>query len=583
MYKKYLAAHFDRPGSNLSSAFLYLNVFCPARSYDVNVEPAKDDVLFVQPDLVLDGVECLLKGLYGEILQTSSSRAVAPGKVAGSENFDKLLNGGRRSPVQDHLPTEADTHFVDSLDEGSTLRGNEDWDGVMALEQEEAELRRADVSNPWTFAKMNAPIRRNSSSPQKRQLLSPERETHINLQIANLPVHATHGSESPTSPSSPIPFPYPLTARHRRQVDQTGDGENMETSDANQNLDSWLKSPNARSDRRDGANQRGGMTAQNEFVPATSLTVGTRICDIPEAASNRHRKGSPIKRKSPDQQSSAPERLWFGHTPRASASPKRNRDESPCSASQVSGTPTLGQHGDQSEAHSISRSPDSGYVHVDLASVMDYEQRKADAMRDHRLQGKSKRQLAASLPNPPFALSLSFLPSPQSSPVASSPHQNRYNKARAALSMPTRALRDPEDLAEEQAMSAFEDRELRTHPTRGLDRSKAHARPQELPLESIDPNACTRDLVKSISATHVITMRALKLLTCSDPYLDSQNDMERCGFKESVASIAAMGCSRLWSQALARMVKTDSTSRMNLEGMLEHDISNALAKLVTSE
>ena len=40
---------------------------CPTGSYDANVEPAKDDVLFTDPEKFLEVVEAFFKSVYGQL------------------------------------------------------------------------------------------------------------------------------------------------------------------------------------------------------------------------------------------------------------------------------------------------------------------------------------------------------------------------------------------------------------------------------------------------------------------------------------------------------------------------------------
>ena len=50
----------------LSPSFLALLIFCPLGTYDVNVEPGKDDVLFDSQFLILSAIEDLFKEVYRE-------------------------------------------------------------------------------------------------------------------------------------------------------------------------------------------------------------------------------------------------------------------------------------------------------------------------------------------------------------------------------------------------------------------------------------------------------------------------------------------------------------------------------------
>lgn len=88
-FRKRLGDHFARGHSqNLPrDPFIRLNIRCPPGSYDVNVEPSKDDVLFSDEQLVLGRFESFLSSIYFtsepcDLLQPSSiSRATTDGKV----------------------------------------------------------------------------------------------------------------------------------------------------------------------------------------------------------------------------------------------------------------------------------------------------------------------------------------------------------------------------------------------------------------------------------------------------------------------------------------------------------------------
>lgn len=65
LYKSYFKSASSAPG--LSDPFVYLNICCPPSTYDPNIEPAKDDVLFHDGDAVVKVVEKMLARFYGEL------------------------------------------------------------------------------------------------------------------------------------------------------------------------------------------------------------------------------------------------------------------------------------------------------------------------------------------------------------------------------------------------------------------------------------------------------------------------------------------------------------------------------------
>ncbi|KAL4985885.1 hypothetical protein BDW68DRAFT_189333 [Aspergillus falconensis] len=68
LYKTYLRSAASRDGLSppITDPFLCIHILCPEGTYDVNVEPSKDDVLFEDQQAVLSLVEDLLRDTYGD-------------------------------------------------------------------------------------------------------------------------------------------------------------------------------------------------------------------------------------------------------------------------------------------------------------------------------------------------------------------------------------------------------------------------------------------------------------------------------------------------------------------------------------
>lgn len=79
--------------------FLYLNIACPPGSYDANVEPAKDDVLFVNADLLLGIVDRWFDSIYGEV-QPNPSKPSAKIVSALKPRDIELLLARKEAPVE---------------------------------------------------------------------------------------------------------------------------------------------------------------------------------------------------------------------------------------------------------------------------------------------------------------------------------------------------------------------------------------------------------------------------------------------------------------------------------------------------
>lgn len=80
-------------------AFLYLHIISPANNYDMNMEPAKDDVLFADADFIIVKLERFLSCVYGE-LQTpkAASRSGVNSKPGGYEILYWQGSRGQLSP-----------------------------------------------------------------------------------------------------------------------------------------------------------------------------------------------------------------------------------------------------------------------------------------------------------------------------------------------------------------------------------------------------------------------------------------------------------------------------------------------------
>ncbi|TVY94419.1 PMS1 protein-like protein [Lachnellula willkommii] len=95
IFKHCLKAAFGDE-SEVKNPFIRLSITCPVASYDPNVEPAKDDVLFSNEYLVLEAIEGLFRTIYGEGKPVSAIKPLQP-LVQKLDNFELLL---ARKPVE---------------------------------------------------------------------------------------------------------------------------------------------------------------------------------------------------------------------------------------------------------------------------------------------------------------------------------------------------------------------------------------------------------------------------------------------------------------------------------------------------
>ena len=99
LYKYYLKSlNTETATANVIDPFLCLNIACPPGTYDVNVEPAKDDVLFAKPDLILQLAKEHFTRFYGE-LSTAITKTIAPNST--SRMSDELMLNRKTSSNKD--------------------------------------------------------------------------------------------------------------------------------------------------------------------------------------------------------------------------------------------------------------------------------------------------------------------------------------------------------------------------------------------------------------------------------------------------------------------------------------------------
>ncbi|KAL2263842.1 hypothetical protein VTK26DRAFT_4751 [Humicola hyalothermophila] len=188
-FKRRLADHFAQARSRdlPRDLFIRLNIRCPPGSYDVNVEPSKEDVLFSDEQRVLDGFEAFLSLIYSPsdpcvsppTARNSDSPALVnsrapsprpPPQVAGptwrvdmSSGLDELSDdGGETTPlVRPQITAEV------------MLSAPDDEIGETSMEQSSK-----GGLNPWTIAKLTGAPRRLEPTvrePEPSQLCSPTR------------------------------------------------------------------------------------------------------------------------------------------------------------------------------------------------------------------------------------------------------------------------------------------------------------------------------------------------------------------------------------------------------------------------
>ncbi|OJI79622.1 hypothetical protein ABZX51_008073 [Aspergillus tubingensis] len=418
LFKSYIRslASSQEPSPSITDPLLCLQLQCTNASYDVNIEPAKDDVLLEDQEELLSLVEELLCDVYGiEAKPAERSRTVNKEKEPAPyrNSFDILL--ARKSPDDSRASSYASSTPWTPAVEGQHSAHTEN----------RLELRSAS-SNPWSIPKESMPMptrdisssRSHTDKTGRRGIVRDPTESRGNsrerLQTSSpgfilpspsassttAPGYVTEAQSSPSSPGTP----QTLLPRTRQASMDLG------THPENGALDSWLrKTP----------------------VPLSQPNMGEVPVDDGDERSlqqlAQERFGSP--ERSPSGSASIENGVATAQNqcPETQASPAE-ADAEP----EETGSPLLGSTTDPKIREDHALAPEkssatlrqllSGINHQELDRALDFENRKREAILRHREQLRSRRNQT----------------------TTSSPHMSRYLAAKAALHSQPGADREDE-------------------------------------------------------------------------------------------------------------------------------------------
>ncbi|MCJ1378146.1 hypothetical protein MMC17_001242 [Xylographa soralifera] len=602
LYKSYLQSSRSAGCQDKSmDSFLCMNIVCPAESYDPNIEPAKDDVLFTQPEALLRIVERFFVNVYGEREDHATSAPKSKETSCEQGGFDILLSS--RYPTmqknEDKGPTDSERQSgcrlltntsspFGSSSSAATIgcdesifptaclaslytRTNQDssvqplsqsivvdkyWkpgmydadedndyvteshgdpDGILFEEDEQAS-RDVKNLNPWTIAKLNAPIRRakaaaaeteNHNTHKDSQLLTPAKSTagqhdygspqaivgnssvpdlSMSMLLSPLRSPSTHNASSPT----PLPFssnPWTRRTQHPLEVNGNNSQEHRGVFELPER------------------HLENSCANANGFISARTLPTGIALSDIPDV-SERPRKQS--QRRPQWQQQHGKFREPFApplQNPSSVPGPPRHFGTSKQHRHRIDQEAAPPSHILDVQSQDLTlradqRSSNGGRaMHPDLAITMDFEDRKQLAMQRRREQLR-QQTLDMIIPNRSQNVA-----SPSTS--VSSPHKHRYNKAVAALrsseipSKPQELVFEPGDprgyLARVLTTDSSENSNTGTTERQPPKRHKTAS----LPFEKIPLDEGVHDLVQTIGITQESVMRQVSELTGCDLYVRS--------------------------------------------------------------
>ncbi|PYH38119.1 putative DNA mismatch repair protein [Aspergillus neoniger CBS 115656] len=418
LFKSYIRslASSQEPSPSITDPLLCLQLQCTNASYDVNIEPAKDDVLLEDREKLLSLVEELLCDVYGiEAKPAERSRNVNKEKEPAPyrNSFDILL--ASKSPDDSRASS-----YASSTPRTPAVEGQHS-----AHTENRLELRSAS-SNPWSIPKESMPMptrdisssRSHTDKTGRCGIVRDPTESRGNLRerlqtsspgfilpspsasSTTAPGYVTEAQSSPSSPGTPQT---PLPRTRQASMDHGTHPENGA-------LDSWLrKTP----------------------VPLSQPNIGEVPVDDGDERSlqqlAQERFGSP--ERSPSGSASIENGVATAQNqcPETQASPAE-ADAEP----EETGSPLLGSTTDPKIREDHAPAPEkssatlrqllSGNNHQELDRALDFENRKREAILRHREQLRSRRNQT----------------------TTSSPHMSRYLAAKAALHSQPDADREDE-------------------------------------------------------------------------------------------------------------------------------------------
>jgi DNA mismatch repair protein MutL len=574
MFKKYIRGALTDSSEQLKNPFIRLNIKCPTASYDANVEPAKDDVLFGNEPVVLGLAESLLKEVYGDLKH--APLVSAPKLLAKKLDDFELLLARKPTPTVEKSqpppitvstlqrppssssptlqesspamkqPSTAGENLVTELEQsGDELVGSDHrkWEFNMTRDfSEDVDGRRAGRPNrkfrpnlestadrevsgtnpldPWIITKMTAPIIRDRATSEPNVTIeesSPGPPTsklvgsdHIRHQNAFVPLKT---KPRQTFHSDDIRV---LQSAVTREYPTVTNHEPVDDGGLFVERDSALPS------RR-----------RNDFVSAGN---------IPASPPPHYPKG-PARSRGPN---------------RKFVSPRTTGGNRVAPADRLVQTTLFGNN------PRPRRQSDGGHVmpqiepNPDLAWAMDFEQRKEDATRRRR------EELHAAQMEAKFSSS--------SAPLRSSPHKNRYNSAVAALEVD-----QPRSELSEQPKEPFKttlpDGDPRAYLMRrqkslaakkgggGEQQMMRRAKSTKLPLEKVPEEQHLQNLVYNLQTKMDDLQGAVEKLAKADIYVRLGNQTAGLMMKSDETS----GMARKFKEAVGLWMKTDEERRYEVE------------------
>ncbi|PWY80754.1 hypothetical protein BO94DRAFT_625901 [Aspergillus sclerotioniger CBS 115572] len=447
LYKSYIrsAASRQEPSPNITDPLLCLHVICTDVSYDVNIEPAKDDILLENAQELLSLVEELLCDVYGEKPNSAEEpKAISKekGPVSHKNSCDLLLAQKPEKSSRPKSPGGSATNFT-------STRFTQATDSETHSPGAETRTELRDGSNPWSIMRSNMPTPKADRAP---------RDTWASTRTTVQSPGSRRNSQETLqtcSPRSFLPSPSASTKTTPESVESSPSGQTQSPTDATQ------RKPKQASRERD--RERYGNGALDTWFTKTTL-----VNLSPATASNEPGDQERPLHQLAQERFGSPERPADNPNELASHGVATDSQDSSESEPEDSGSlllrnpelrerhaglPVLERW--SSRLHQLSKTG-----HLELQNALDFENRKREAIARRREQLKSRSEQSSN-----------------------SPHLSRYLAAKAAL--------QPDVARDEQNSPILSPLDPRSYLMRLAQRgtAKKSINSNKLPFETI-PDGC---------------------------------------------------------------------------------------------
>lgn len=566
IYKTYICSIAAATISEkIKNPFIRLNIVCPNGSYDPNLEPAKDDLLFEDESRLLSSAEAWFRSIYGDhVTSLIPSQEPEVRQDEQSDLFSHISSSTRdlgrgemdtssilvSAPVEQKTIGLEDDEFLDDADNNPNITGDaipfprSPRAGMeMRLDMSEDYTEKLDIGenarsrfhskrpngknaegpssahrnlNPWVIAKMNAPVVQN-------QMQESNQSTFLGL--ANNQGRLTPrlrppcSSESLTPHNSPKEPRFICAGRFSPEIATATDQlqapleiwlNQSRTADVHRSPTTILEADDESCSPRNTGIKK-ALVSDSDIIRAREMVAG--MLWTPPATQKR----------LPSKQHRGPDAPFL--SPLKAGQPIAMQDSS-SPLHVVKTLPSRHPQYEQDISRMISDANDQESLHsnrtrIDLEDALDFERRKETATRKFR---EEFRQSHLSLENPSKSLI---------SPTRASPHTHRQTVTMAAMddsqgSHVSKTFEDRVpakiDLPDGDPRAYLMRRQQSLAASGGITGAKStlkRTKTSLLPLESIPDGTELHRLVQCLTVDTSLVERALLVFAGQEEYVVS--------------------------------------------------------------